>query len=765
MAIAMAALCSIGSSLGILVVRQPQFSPIQLGDAQVSVDIANNIARTRVKQDFYNPNPRQLEADFYFPVPRGANVTDFVLYIDGKPTRGEVLEKDKARETYEGIVRRMQDPGLLEWIDYNLFKVRVFPVPAGGTQKIEIEFAQPLEADQGMFKYVLPLKSTSKFEEAGRKPTVQFDLEIKSDEPVRNVYSPSHPVSPDYSDPKDVKVKIPAGAISSGGGNFTLFYQASAKDVALSLLATRASASQDGFFSLMLSPAVDISSTSNVTPMDVNFVIDTSGSMQSDNKIEQARRALTYCISKLRDSDRFALTRFSTEVERFNPELMPASQGNLEQAKHWISQLEARGGTNIGEALNSALTIDRGTTGTATGRIYTVVFITDGLPTIGNTSIDSIASDVAGKASRNVRVFTFGVGNDVNTKLLDTVADATRAASDYIKPGEDLEVPVSRFFDKISKPALVDLKIEIPGAEVYDVYPHELPDLFFGTQLTVFGRYKKAGSSAITLKGSAAGKPQKFVYEKNFPEVETQNSFVENLWGTRKIAYLLSEIKAHGENSESRDEVIRLAKKYGVVTPYTSYLVAEDVPHQQTADASSISGIQRTRAFRSNRGDIRKESQSAFGLGLPSDALYARKSMVSRDKSAAPAAAATSATSLQPQSGQAAVDYSKRLAELKTSSVIAPAATDSADIRYAAGKSFSLVDGVWVDSELKAGDKPDIRIKYLSDAYFALLRQHPELKDVLSLGSKVRVKLTHSIIEVGESGMETPPEEGFAATM
>lgn len=749
-------------AIGILIPRELHYSPIRLGKADVRAEINNNIARTRVVQEFENPNPRQLEADFYFPVPRGANVTDFVLYINGKATKGEVLENEKAREIYEGIVRRMADPGLLEWIDYNLFKVRVFPVPAHGTQKIELEFAQPLTADQGLFKYVFPLKSSKRLERAGPPPHVTFEVTIKADEAVRNVYSPTHMINTDTNDPKNVKVTVPATSFGSGG-DFNLFYQASNKDVALSLLATRPLTSQDGYFALMLSPKWQVD-PAQVTPNDVNFVIDTSGSMLENNKIEQARRALTYCMSQLREQDRFTLTRFATEVEPFSKDLAPATKEKVEEAKAWIAKLDARGGTNISGALDEALelrsrasssTLNSATTG-PTERVYTIVFITDGLPTIGTTNADQIAQEVRKNSGGNVRIFTFGVGHDVNTKLLDSVAEETRAASDYVKPGEDMEVPISKFFDKIARPALVDLKVEIPSAEAYDLYPKTLPDLFFGTQLTVFGRYKKAGPTAIKLTGRAAGKQQEFVYEKTLPEQDNTNQFVENLWGTRKIGYLLDEIRGKGENKELKDEVIQLSKKYGVVTPYTSYLVTEDTPVVAAATPPTVPMPMddRGRRFSPPRRAIPEaqagpQAMPGMSAGAASDRaaagapMSAQRSTSSRFGFAAP-------DEFKAESGSSAVESAQVLRKMKENTSV----DSAAKVAFAAGRTFTLSGNVWIDTQLSESDQPTLRIKYLSNAYFLILKENPTLKEVFALGAHVRVKLANGILEVGPDGKE-----------
>ncbi|MBX7245490.1 MAG: VWA domain-containing protein [Candidatus Sumerlaeaceae bacterium] len=760
-------------SIGIMIPRQPEFSAIQLGDAEVRVEINNNVAKTRVIQEFFNPNSRQLEADFYFPVPKGADVTDFVLYMNGKPVKGEVLEKEKAREIYEGIVRRMQDPGLLEWVDSNLFKVRVFPVPPNGTQKIELEFAQPLQADQGMFKYLFPLKTPKKFLERGDRPNpnVKFTVDVVSDEPVRNIYSPSHTIDTDVKDPKRAKVTLTRGNLAITG-DFVLFYEYSRKDIALSLLATRPGR-DDGYFSLMLSPQIQYDE-SRINPKDVTFVVDTSGSMLDDNKIEQARKALTYCVSQLRPADRFNIVRFSTDVEKYRPNLQEASRENLDEAKGWIGKLNATGGTNISGALGEALELmpSRDGSTTDTGRVYSIVFITDGLPTVGVTNADEILRTVKSRNQKTIRIFTFGVGNDVNTKLLDRVADETRASAEYIRPGEDMEVPIGKFFDKINRPVLTGLKLEMTAADVYDLYPKELPDLFYGTQLTVFGRFKKSGPTAIRLSGVAAGKPTEFTFEKTLPEKEPGNDFVEKLWGTRKIAYLLDEIRAHGESSELKEETVRLAKKYGVVTPYTSYLVAEDqlVADRNPVPRPPIGPVLRGDVSVRNRiassapaagasGGVRRMA-APQGQPMDADASFSGSLTANRAEEASGRVSSLAdsngqkapASVLAATSGKEAVAASKAIRQMKD----AEKAVDEAKSGYrqAGGKSFQLADGVWIDTDLSNADKPTLRIKYLSEAWFAVSRLTPNLREILALGDRIRVKIGDQVVEIGADGKD-----------
>ena len=711
-------------ALGILIPREAPNQPVVLGDVEVRVEINANIALTRIVQDFRNPNPRDLEADFYFPVPRGANVTDFILMMNGKRVAGEVIERDKARAIYEDIVRRAKDPGLIEWVDSNIFKVRVYPVPANGTQRIELEFAQPLEADQGLFRYLLPLKGPKNAGESKGDTPVKFSIVINSEEAVTNISSPTHPIKVDTTDPRKAKITLPDDRLASTG-DFILYYGRPSRDPAVNVFATRIPPG-DGYFSLMISPPSENSQTTEVAAFDVTFVVDTSGSMLEEAKMDQARKALNYCLAQLNPQQRFNIVRFSTDVENFRKELVPATTENIAEARKMVNGFKAAGGTNISGALEVALGFGKSSQDKESKRLHTVVLITDGQPTIGIANPDQLIAKVAQLNTASLRIFTFGVGYDVNTRLLDGLSDETRAAGEYTKPGQDIELPVSRFFDKINRPAITNLKLTMPTAETYDMYPTQLPDLFYGTQLTVFGRYKKAGPTAIILEGLRGGEPVKYSFEKTFPESQPDNSHVEKLWGTRKIGFLLDEIRKNGEKQETRDEVISLARKYGVVTPYTSYLVVEDEsPQRVAAPASAPTATQKTYPY-----------TTRFSVG-----------------------AAKSMDGLRATSGEAAVSTAKALQSMKEATVAAApyANEDTAALpKTIAGHSFVRKDGIWTDTALnRASDGaalPVVKIKYLSDAWFAAARMNAGLKEIFVLGEKIRIKLANCVVEVGDEG-------------
>src|SRR5262249_1254454 len=298
-------------------------------------------------------------------------------------------------------------------------------------------------------------------------------------------------------------------------------------------------------------------------PRDMVFVLDTSGSMRGP-KMDQARRALKYCLGNLNSKDRFAVLNFATVVNRYRDGLVDASAEQLDQARKWVDALEATGGTAIDAAMNAALDL-RPRDGT---RTFTVVFFTDGQPTVGETNPEKILKNVSAKNTANTRIFTFGVGDDVNATMLDQMAEQSRAVSTYVRPAEDIEAKVSGLYSKISHPVLANLKLTAgAGISLVEVYPPQLPDLFHGGQLVVLGRYCGQGHAAVTLSGTVGKDTRQFVYELSFPDrTSAAREFVEHVWARRKVGYLLDQIRANGTSKELVEEVTLLAKKYGIAT-------------------------------------------------------------------------------------------------------------------------------------------------------------------------------------------------------
>src|SRR5438105_12744271 len=556
---------------GLLIPDEKSIPPLAMLNHQVTITLEDQVSITRVEQTFRNHTDRQLEATYVFPVPKGASVNRFTMWVNGKEVSGEMLEAAKARQIYTDIVSRTRDPGLLEYMDNNLLRMKVFPILPKSDQKVALSFTAEAMQDAGVVEYIYPLKTDGKATSTLQGFSIQAT--IKSQHPIQSIYSPTHAITVTKSSDREAVVKFDKNQAQLDK-DFQLFYGTGDKDIGFTPLTHRPISTEKGFFLLMISPRLEIP-MDQVIPRDMVLVLDTSGSMRGP-KMDQARRALKYCLSNLNPKDRFAVMNFATTVNRYRDGLVDSTSEQVDQARKWVDALEATGGTAINDALAAAMEMRT----SDPGRSFTIVFFTDGMPTVGETNIDRIMKNVMTRNTANTRIFTFGVGDDVNATFLDQLAEQTRAVSTYVRPAEDIEAKVSSLYTKISHPVLANLKLVASNeVRLEEIYPPRLPDLFHGGQLVVLGRYNGKGPAAITLSGTVGSQTRDFVYEVTFPgKNKDEQGFVEHLWARRKVGYLLDQIRANGEKKELVQETIALAKKYGIATPYTSYLIVPDGP-------------------------------------------------------------------------------------------------------------------------------------------------------------------------------------------
>jgi Ca-activated chloride channel homolog len=660
----------------------------------VTVHVTDRIAEVSVEEWFLNQGGGLGEGDYIYPLPGEAVFSNFSLFQGDQELRGETLDANRARSIYEEIVRKKRDPALIELVGHGMVRARVFPINAGETRRITMRYTQVLNraGDAVQFRYAAAGRFAGVLPE-GRERGIGAQR-VREDAPVtfmliadrgdlfRDAFSPTHEVNV-TRDGGHMTVR-PARPLE---GDFTLFLPFAERPVGLTL-ATHRPSGEDGWFMLTLSPG-DVAASR--VARDVTVVVDVSGSM-SGEKIEQAKAALRQLVQSMGRDDRFRLIRFSSGVSTFSAGWTQATPQPIREAMRWIDDLRAEGGTNISGALEEAFSATSPET-----RLPVIVFMTDGLPSAGETNPERIAQMAEREAGR-ARVFAFGVGYDVNTVLLDRLGLAGRGSAQYVQPGEDVEQALGTLTARIQHPVLADLRIDGAPVRFEDVYPRTLPDLFAGEDLVIFGRYtatsrRSDASGDLTVAGQRNGRGERYTLRAVFPAHETGNDFIPRLWASRKIGALQQEVRLNGANPELVEEIRATALRYGLLSEYTSYLVQE--PAVVMADGR---------------------------LG----ALRLRP--------AAPASAAT---------GQAAVvaaEQSRRSREAKTLDDVGrvqAAAMDRAvagmekneaeSVVTLAGRSFRQVKGEWRDAAWTEGGKV-VTVEAWSDAYFALLRKLPELE-------------------------------------
>jgi Ca-activated chloride channel family protein len=767
---------------GLLIPEDKALPPLAMVHHRVQINVTDQVAVTTVEQAFRNHTDRPLEATYIFPVPKGANVNKLTMWVDGKEQTGEILDSKKAAEVYGSIVRRTQDPALLEYVGNNLLRLKIFPVAPKVDQKVKISYSYLAPQDNGVVEYVYPLKTDGK----ATKTLEEFSIKatIKSQHPIQNVYSPTHAVNVVRNGDKEVSLTFERSQAVLDK-DFTLFYSTGGKEIGVTPLFHRPISSEDGYFLLLISPQLESSKTT-IIPRDVVLVLDTSGSMDAV-KMEQARRALKHCLSNLNAQDRFAVVGFATSVRRYRDNLVEANSEHIESAKKWVDGLRAGGGTAMQAALDSALDLRT----KEEGRSFTVVFFTDGQPTLGEMKPDNILKNVAAKNTTNTRIFTFGVGDDVNTAFLDQLADNTRAVSTYVRPAEDIQSKVTSLYGKISHPVLANVKLTASdNIRFYESYPTQLPDLFYGSQLVVLGKYSGGGPGAVRITGQVGKESREFAYDVTFPaRTDEDKDFVENLWARRKVGFLLDQIRNNGEQKELMDEMMALAKKYGIATPYTSYLVVPDAPMPVVGLPPGGGPMSRGVATAPTNGTAVPPALYSNGFGgggtgvggfkpapvadfakrvqaLPEDGKKNRFNYEDK-KLADEEAELTKTDPKDPNKGEKD-NYLGKVKEARGNfrsyeqarqwlnqrdlknvqggnSVAVDVAVCSNNLRSqdrltqtamrnVQGRNCLEIGGVWIDEGYSA-DMKTVVVKAQSDAYFMILEKSPKMKDVFRLGN------------------------------
>ena len=697
--------------------------PLEVKYHNVNVSINELTAETEIDQVFYNPGKSQLEGTYIFPVPKGAVISDFRMEINGRLTKAELISADKARDIYEKIVREHLDPALLEYQGRDLFKIRIFPIEPHSQKRVKIIYREILQKDNGTIEYLYPL-NTEKFS-SSLLQEVSVTVRLNTRDNIKNIYCTSHETNIERLTEKSAKIEFKEKN-TRPDRDFKLYFNTDKSRIGSSLLTYKISG-EDGFFLLDISPGIN-DHNMEVTAKDITFVLDNSGSM-AGKKMEQAKKSLLFCVANLNKNDRFNIIRFSTEAESLFDQLTEVNKQSTEHAGKFINKLSSIGGTNIEEALQLALSAK-----TSDSRPHIIVFITDGRPTIGETDEDRLLSRIKKHNNSNTRIFTFGIGYEINIHLLDKITMQTRATRSYIAPDEDIEVKISNFYMKIKSPVLTDITLQTTGnVKLSKLYPLNLPDLFHGSSLAIAGRYKGSGASTLVVKGKMNGKLAVLEYKLDFPAQKLENTEIAALWAARRVGYLLDQIRLNGEDKELVDETAALAREYGIITPYTSYLIVEDE-------------IQRSAG-----NNLDTQFQTLNNI------FESEKKLMSRAKN--------EYDQLQDKSGQYSVEASEEIQELNNAYNFSQTAktddnlnyTDTqgrqqnlnAQVKSLNGRAFYYSGNYWIDSKIQDQNyKKIIRIKFAGRDYFDFLRKNPGAAVYLSAGTNIRFYYNGNVYEI-----------------
>ena len=767
--------------------------PFYVKNLRVAATITDTIAETTVTQTFVNDSNSAQEGTYLFPIPEGAMPSAFSMRVGDRTLEPKILNKDEARSIYEEIVRRRRDPALLEYVGRGLVRISVFPIPAYGERVITMRYTETLHGANGLRRYVYPL-STSRF---GSRPvgTVSVSMHLKTSAAIKNVYSPTHDLSVRKTGEHAATASW-EGSNDTSDRDLALYYSTSDEDLGLSIMSSNGGG-RDGYFMLLASPRVIIPKE-RILPKQVVFVLDRTGSM-AGAKIEQARKSLLYCLDSLHKEDRFDVITFNESPDLLTHELQPATTENVATARRFVENIEAAGGTNIDEALHAALSLLRNETRPQ----KMIVFLTDGLPTVGETDTKVIlkhvkdlnsrhaqialrdyqtreAADRAELALSPTRIFCFGLGYDVNVPFLDALGTAEHGDADFVKPEEDVEAKVSTFFAKVASPVLSNVKLAFDGADVYDVYPKEMPDLFLGSQLVVTGRFRGAGHGSVTLTGFANGKPQRFAIDTKMAEGSEGGGAVPRIWAQRKIGWLIDQIRLSdlsGSNSGSKnevlDEIVRLSRQYGIITEYTSFLVDEGEQRRlglSRSLSSSTGQIDSLSMLDSKNAQVYREAvvgnatrNGVQGAGATDQSTRAR------DYRGANAAAPRYQSNQGSVSAYGGGGFGGAAKQTKAGrgnfGGMGPAGPGTINagqggegkvrVQALSDRTFYLqASNIWQDSSYDPRKQKITKIASYSDAHFALIRAYPKLAEYTSVGEDVLVCINGYALQFGKTGKE-----------
>ena len=681
--------------------------------SSVRAVVDGRVARFEVEERFRNTGPVIAEGTYIYPLPGEAVFSEFSLFQGEKELKGEMMSADQARTIYEGIVRKLRDPALLTLVGHGMIRAQVFPVQPGETRTVRLRFTELLARDGD----ALRLKYAAG--DRGDAP-VSLRVEIPRGTELATPYSPTHQISDER---RDGTLRVTIAEPVRGDVELILPFR---HGLVGGTVLTHAEPGDDGFALLFLAPPA--SEDAPAMGRDLTLVVDVSGSM-SGEKLDQAKAALRQALGSLQARDRFRLIAFSNAVRQFREGFTPATGDAVAEARRFVDDLSANGGTNLAGAVEAALA-ER----TDTERLPLVLLLTDGIPSVGEQAPDRIAAEAAGRIGRS-RIFTVGVGTDVNTYLLDRLAVEGRGSATYVPPGADVGDAVGGVLGKLARPALTDLRIVDAPVRFEDQTPAVLPDLFYGEELVVLARYHGEGSGPVVIEGSRNGRRERFTITAAFTRREQDHDYIPALWASRRIGELTRQIRLEGGSPDLIARVRDLGLRYGVLTEYTSYLVQEPgVVAANPPVPIPMPGVARP---------DEQTGSVAFDAARASAAMQKSSTLADANKEAKLRLEEIVVTGgLTAAGGRPLVREGGSARGTRTAK----------DVTRAGGRIFTERDGVWTD----VAHQDSMRVTTIapfSPAYFALVRARPSLRPALAVGTPVLIAGRRVSLKVADGGL------------
>jgi len=588
---------------------------LETKEHDVKVTINNGVAVTEVTQVFVNTENRVVEALYTFPVPNSASVANFSMWINGKEMIGEVVEKQRAREIYESYKRTRRDPGLLEQVDYKRFEMRIFPIAAGAEQRVKIEYYQELDFDHDWATYVYPLSTVSQtgLDEA---TTGRFSctLEVKSEVPIVKMQSPSHGdqfvVARHTDNYHQASLEAHGGDLSR---DIVIAYHVERPHTGVDLITSK-EPTEDGYFLLTFTAGKELAELNK--GMDYVFILDVSGSMAHDGKLRLSRESLAAFVESLGAEDRFEVMTFNVQASTLFGDLAAAGDETKRQAGKFLDSQQARGGTMLAPAVNAAYGYRDA------DRTLNVVILSDGMTEQAESR--QLAQLIASRPSGS-RVFSIGVGNEVNRPLLRQLAEEAGGLAAFISHGDDFQRQAQAFRRKLMRPAASNVKITFDGADVYDVQPSHLPDLYHGAPVRMYGRYRTGGTVKVSIDADVMGAPLSQTAQVELPKDDPRNPQIERMWAWHQVQELTKKVTPGSSNQPVVDEILRLCEGYSITSPYASFIVLENDGEYRRwkIERRNVTRIQRDRQaqarLRAELDALRAAAQANIGPGRNED--------------------------------------------------------------------------------------------------------------------------------------------------